>query len=444
MSVIVFIGPTLKTEQAAQYLKADYRPPAKQGDVYRVCLEKPKVIAIIDGYFESIPAVWHKEILYAMSQGIHVFGAGSMGALRAAELDVFGMQGIGEVYRRYRSAELEDDDEVAVVHGPKEMSYIGASDAMVNIRVTLEAAQQYVLTPEQAMKLLEAAKQTWYPNRSFSHLLEQAKDILPATTHAALSQFISQQKIDIKRQDAIELLQHLTSNIDVKQLPAMQVDYAFVKTDAWETMVEAVENTLLHEQNDIDIEALVLELKLSGLYPSLVAQARERQTALNRVTAMAGDLSGEELKSALVTFAKHSDCVVNGKIDFDRLADWLKSRRLDMQGFDLLVKKQGKLARLETACPDFLEPLLDIIRLNSPLTEFYQSIEFKQQAASKNLNETLIDDTDLWSWYFQTYLNIPLPIDLSVYAEVSGFGALGEMRRAVTAHYDWFFAEKAG
>ena len=38
-------------------------------------------IAIIDGYFERMAAVWHKEILVALERGIAVWGAASMGAL---------------------------------------------------------------------------------------------------------------------------------------------------------------------------------------------------------------------------------------------------------------------------------------------------------------------------------------------------------------------------
>ena len=52
------------------------------------------------------PTVWHKEILWAMAQGIHVFGGASIGALRAAELDVFGMKGIGRIYEDFRDGVL--------------------------------------------------------------------------------------------------------------------------------------------------------------------------------------------------------------------------------------------------------------------------------------------------------------------------------------------------
>src|SRR5690606_31846846 len=98
MTVVVFLGPTLPVDAARAELDAIYLPPAGQGDVYRVAREQPFAIGIVDGVFESVPAVWHKEILWALARGIHVVGGGSMGALRAAELARFGMQGVGRIF----------------------------------------------------------------------------------------------------------------------------------------------------------------------------------------------------------------------------------------------------------------------------------------------------------------------------------------------------------
>jgi hypothetical protein len=132
--VYVFLGPTLPLREARRHLKAEYLPPVAQGDVLRLLDRQPAIIAIIDGYFEMVPSVVHKEILLALESGVHVLGASSMGALRAAELDAFGMKGVGQIYRWYASGRLEDDDEVAVVHGPAEHGYREMSDAMVNVR----------------------------------------------------------------------------------------------------------------------------------------------------------------------------------------------------------------------------------------------------------------------------------------------------------------------
>ena len=81
VSVYVFTGPTISQAEASRELEAVYLPPAAEGDVYRVTLKRPQAIGIIDGYFQSIPTVRHKEILWAMSRGIHVFGSASIGAL---------------------------------------------------------------------------------------------------------------------------------------------------------------------------------------------------------------------------------------------------------------------------------------------------------------------------------------------------------------------------
>ena len=117
--ILVFLGPTLLLSEAQATLDATYLRPAGQGDVLLAAHAfRPRAMIIIDGEFEHRPAVRHKEILWAMVQGIVMIGAASMGALRAAELHDFGMIGIGTVYRWYRRFGLAPDDAVAVQSGP--------------------------------------------------------------------------------------------------------------------------------------------------------------------------------------------------------------------------------------------------------------------------------------------------------------------------------------
>src|SRR5579871_5420612 len=137
MALIAFAGPTIGKPDTAAAKRIDFRPPARCGDITRVVDERPAVIGLIDGVFETAAAVWHKEILHALEQGVVVLGAASIGALRAAELEPFGMIGIGEIFRAYRDGRLEDDDEVAVQHGPAEVKYLPLTEAMVNVRATL-------------------------------------------------------------------------------------------------------------------------------------------------------------------------------------------------------------------------------------------------------------------------------------------------------------------
>src|SRR5690349_19745459 len=115
--VVVFLGPTLTLAEAKTELPdALYLPPARCGDGLQSLRLSPRALLIIDGTFERTPAVWHKEIGLALERRVPVFGAASMGALRAAEMEDFGMIGIGSIFRDYRDGRLVDDDEVAVIH----------------------------------------------------------------------------------------------------------------------------------------------------------------------------------------------------------------------------------------------------------------------------------------------------------------------------------------
>src|SRR5262245_8912136 len=112
--------------------------PAAYGDVARATLQGAAAIGIVDGRFEDTRAVWHKEILFALSQGVAVAGAASMGALRAAECAWFGMIGIGEVFKRFSSGEFEDDADVAQLHAPAELGYQALTEPLANIVPTLD------------------------------------------------------------------------------------------------------------------------------------------------------------------------------------------------------------------------------------------------------------------------------------------------------------------
>ncbi len=173
--VIVFLGPSLPVAEARRVLPARYLSPVRCGDVLRVRRLKPRVIAIIDGLFETTAAVWHKEILLALEDGIAVFGAASMGALRAAELAPFGMVGVGAISEAYRDGVYTDDDEVAVLHGPAAEGFRARSDAMVNVRATVaRAVEAGVIGAESAREVIQCAKETFYQERSLTRAMDRA------------------------------------------------------------------------------------------------------------------------------------------------------------------------------------------------------------------------------------------------------------------------------
>lgn len=205
----VFVGPTLPaSEVSARLSGARVHGPVSVGDVLRLARGRNVGrIAIVDGYFERMAAVWHKEILVALARGIEVWGAASMGALRAAELAPYGMVGVGTIAAAYRRGQLTADDEVAVAHLPAEFGYRATSDALVNIRHGLERAP--MLSPRTRTSLLELARARFYRERSWDQLILDGRAAgLPSRALTALAAW---PKPDRKAADARLLVRRLAA-----------------------------------------------------------------------------------------------------------------------------------------------------------------------------------------------------------------------------------------
>src|SRR5262249_14835405 len=210
MRTVIFAGPTIAAREVLALLpQTEVRGPVASGDIMRLKPTAPLTIGIIDGVFEHSLPVWHKEILWALSRGCRVYGASSMGALRAAELAAFGMVGVGQIFEWYRDGVLEDDDEVAIAHDDVTGAYRARSDAMVNVRATLARAVQAGATDDASADLLLAAvKATIYPQRNLRSTLAAAD--VPAAVRARLAKWIETQGLfDQKAADARELLRRI-------------------------------------------------------------------------------------------------------------------------------------------------------------------------------------------------------------------------------------------
>ena len=247
MRAVIFAGPSLPPDARPDLgFDVDWRPPVRQGELYRAALGRPSVIGVIDGYFEVTPTVWHKEILWSMAQGIHVYGAASIGALRAAELDTLGMKGIGRIYEDFRDGILEDDDEVALLHGPEEIGYPPLTEAMVNIRVTLAAAQRAGVIPGAlADALIAIAKSLFYKERTYPTVLKVAANSgLDSTEIAQFRGWLSIGRIDQKRLDALALFAAIGSPL-AAGVGRMRVSYELADTAAWRAARRGVKEASL-------------------------------------------------------------------------------------------------------------------------------------------------------------------------------------------------------
>jgi hypothetical protein len=213
--ICVFSGPTLFAADALPEVDITYLPPASQGDIYRIAQKHPLMIGIVDGYFERVPAVWHKEILWAMTQGIHVFGSAGIGALRAAELTPFGMEGVGKIFEQFRDGVLEDDDEVALIHSCAEANYRPASEAMVNIRYVLAKAEALaVLKPSSRVIVERIAKELFYPQRTYPHVVQlAAKQGVALSELKHFMRWLPRGRVEQMRDDAVLMLEVMQTRL---------------------------------------------------------------------------------------------------------------------------------------------------------------------------------------------------------------------------------------
>jgi hypothetical protein len=238
----VFSGPSLPAAAIARWLpNADVRPPATCGDVYRAVTQGVVTIGLIDGASDEGSAVWHKEILFALEQGVFVYGAAGVGALRAADLHRSGMIGVGRVFAWYRDGLVDADDEIMVAHAPREEDYRIRSEALVNVRATLErAAGAWLLSEAEANALLQVARALYYPGRTYATLLETAhamRAVAPETL-ARLEEWLSgwNVRVDQKKIDAEAMVRRIASAMHEERGDGSGVE--FDRTLAWDALLQ--------------------------------------------------------------------------------------------------------------------------------------------------------------------------------------------------------------
>ena len=196
--VAVYLGPSLHPNDARAILDAEYLPPIKRGDLAKLPAET-KLVGIVDGEFFQSLAVSPREILPLLERGVLVFGAASMGAMRAVEAEPNGMVGIGEIFRMYRDGVIDGDDEVALIYDSQ--TYRNLSAPLINVRHALDlAVAEGVVGAEKATEIVAELKRLYFPLRSFDRVVALAPQ---------LKAFLQERKPDLKRDDALQLVQGL-------------------------------------------------------------------------------------------------------------------------------------------------------------------------------------------------------------------------------------------
>ena len=405
--IVIYAGPTLNHDEIAQHIDCVCLPPVSHTDILKILPDKPDAIGIIDGYFEGAPSVWHKEILYALDQGIHVYGSSSMGALRAAELYPFGMVGVGQIFQWYRDGVISDDDEVAVLHGPEEVGFTAASEPMVSIRATLELAHEDKVINQTEKDLLVAqAKNTFYKNRSWKNVLKVSEELFTdELLSTKLEEWLNHNRIDLKKLDAIKMLKTMHHYREsFSQKPVTQ--FHFEWTNVWDEAVNQHGQSVgaLNYLDDNDQKVLD-QLRLK---PDQFQRYRDKALLSwlcdHSVSTVQSD---EGLKTALKQFR-----VDNQLSSRSQILDYMAQVEWDEAQLTALLKGVDRVNQIRETVGDLRQGILDELKLDGNYLNFLNCANLKQKAiesAGLDPDHPGVVPPQLLAWYFTKQLNLAIP-----------------------------------
>jgi hypothetical protein len=434
MTAIVFCGPTLSAADQAGWPLLEFRPPAARGDVLRATAARPDAIGIIDGYFDRVPSVWHKEMLWAMTEGIHVFGAASMGALRAAELASFGMEGVGTIFEQFRDGVLVDDDEVAVAHASGDRGFQPLSEAMINVRITLAAAEQSgVIGADTRAWLIAEGKRLPYHQRTYPELLRLAEHAgVPGWIE--LKAHLATGRVDQKRTDALSMLQAMTARAQVGW-SRKRVTFEFSCTDNWEVLrtqtLSRTEGCLVSKE-----QALEEELALAGRAGQMRQVALARGLCLEHARRTNFRADARAVEAVVDDFRRERDLLDPGQFDA-----WLESQGLRADEVAAFFEREAVVRSVGGAFEgETLGQLFDALRANGEYAAIVARLASKQEIlARRGLDsgepgQASLSEKELWHWYFEDTLKRRVPVDLVSYARSQGVD-IERLRAAVVREY---------
>lgn len=347
--ILVFTGPTLEAEAIQSLLPgAEVFPPVAAGDLLRLSLEAGDLVAIIDGFYFQSASVRHKELLDLLARGIHVWGAASMGAMRASELAPFGMRGFGAIFQAYQRGEIDGDDEVAVLHAPKDMDYLKLTEALVNIRYACQAAvTEGLISQEEYELILAVAGDLPFFERSYTRIWQQASSGgLDPQTIEALRPFVLQKRFNLKQKDALEMIQALQAPPREAFRPSFELhetsllrdwrthEEGFFVQETWITYHELLTAYQILSENYPQIHDRLLTEQLC----EIALQATEAPgTAQERHTAVLAFTRQQRVALIAQFFATHYNFPIQGALPTSA-ARWLQPAEQTLPSTEQLVR----------------------------------------------------------------------------------------------------------
>jgi len=420
MTVVAFIGPSLsRVDALARFPGLVVEPPAARGDLYRAARWASTVV-LVDGLFESVRSVWHKEILWALTHDVRVLGASSMGALRVAECAAFGMEPVGVIAHDYLHGRRIDDGDVALAHAGEADGWMPLSEALVNVDATLAAAAAAcVIDDATAAALAAIARQQFFAQRSWPAILTAARDDGSASSTAldAVASWLPRGRVDQKRVDALEAL----DSARVDGPGRRERTWNLARTTLW---VEAESEFRAMERHQGDgTDHIVEELRVDPVeHRDVVAEARLRSVAAALGEAVGVAIDEAQLEAAL------SDLIARLGLDrHEEIARWPVEEALDERSFRELLRREALRAwALKRVSADEPTAVVEVLQASR------RTHALRRRAADKHatLTELGLDDAEVsrrggtddevTAWWWAVRGETPA-VDLDAYLHEHGY-----------------------
>ena len=214
---IIFGGPSI--ELIPENIKDEFiiLPPIKRGDIESLLKKNKtvKTIFITDGLFGQNLAIPPMECLEALQKGWTILGSSSIGALRALDLSLSGMIGVGDIYFNYKLGNLKSDADVAVVYDKDTNEELTASIVHLNFLFQVLREEGHLNSLEELKLIKTLSKTMWFERywdvvfEHFDKLVRQKKAL------NALQNYSKDPHFNPKKRDALLGIKYLRGSFSL-------------------------------------------------------------------------------------------------------------------------------------------------------------------------------------------------------------------------------------
>ena len=210
----IYAGLSISEQEVRDVLAdATFARPVQRGDLHADIDAGHRVVAIVDGRFQQSLAVSVGEIMDALRCGVRIYGASSLGALRAAELDRYGMIGHGAIYEHVRAASCFRDDYLGQLFFEGIPNHKNPSVPYINLHFALRGLLERRAIDEPT----RAATDELYKRLHFSERdrfnLERAINEQDGSPELLAAARLAFEQPDQKHLDALSLLERIKTDL---------------------------------------------------------------------------------------------------------------------------------------------------------------------------------------------------------------------------------------